>query len=241
MEELFWALVVVALLLIPVAGVVGAVVSIRLRRRLRALESRIGGIEPASASTLAARVDALETRLAQLERARRGEAPFAAPVSSPVAPLVAPPSETPPIPPPPAPPVEPAVELPPPPPPPFVPRAPAAPAPAPERPSLEERFGTRWVIWVGGLALALGGIFLVRYSIEQGWIGPGVRIALGGSWRRLSREAASGCAAASRLRMPPAPSRTFRAFSPPPAPRWRSRPCGPPTRSTDFSRPRPRS
>jgi len=46
-------------------------------------------------------------------------------------------------------------------------------------PSLEERFGTRWVVWVGGFALALGGIFLVRYSIEQGLIGPGVRVTLG--------------------------------------------------------------
>jgi uncharacterized membrane protein len=35
------------------------------------------------------------------------------------------------------------------------------------------------VVWVGGLALALGGLFLVRYSIEQGLLGPGVRIALG--------------------------------------------------------------
>jgi uncharacterized membrane protein len=46
-------------------------------------------------------------------------------------------------------------------------------------PGLEERFGTRWVVWIGGVALALGGIFLVRYSIEQGWIGPGVRVMLG--------------------------------------------------------------
>jgi uncharacterized membrane protein len=44
----------------------------------------------------------------------------------------------------------------------------------------EERFGTRWVVWVGGIALALGGVFLVRYSIEQGLVGPGVRIMLGG-------------------------------------------------------------
>ena len=35
------------------------------------------------------------------------------------------------------------------------------------------------MVWVGGFALALGGIFLVRYSIEQGLIGPGVRIMLG--------------------------------------------------------------
>jgi uncharacterized membrane protein len=44
---------------------------------------------------------------------------------------------------------------------------------------LEERLGTRWVVWVGGVALALGGIFLVRYAIQQGLIGPGVRIFLG--------------------------------------------------------------
>ncbi|RAI39354.1 DUF2339 domain-containing protein, partial [Rhodoplanes roseus] len=51
-------------------------------------------------------------------------------------------------------------------------------APEPER-GFEERFGTQWVVWVGGVALALGGIFLVRFSIEQGLIGPGVRVALG--------------------------------------------------------------
>jgi uncharacterized membrane protein len=43
----------------------------------------------------------------------------------------------------------------------------------------ERRFGTQWVVWIGGLALALGGIFLVRYSIEAGLIGPGMRILLG--------------------------------------------------------------
>jgi len=44
---------------------------------------------------------------------------------------------------------------------------------------LRERFGTKWVVWVGGLALALGGIFLVKYSIEAGLIGPGMRIFFG--------------------------------------------------------------
>jgi uncharacterized membrane protein len=61
--------------------------------------------------------------------------------------------------------------------PPSIPSAPAA--PPPRSISFEERFGTRWVVWVGGIALALGGIFLVRYTIQQGLIGPGVRIALG--------------------------------------------------------------
>ena len=64
--------------------------------------------------------------------------------------------------------------------------APAEPAPGgavptvPElpaiEPSFEERFGTRWAVRIGGLALALGGIFLARYAIEAGVIGP---IALG--------------------------------------------------------------
>jgi uncharacterized membrane protein len=44
---------------------------------------------------------------------------------------------------------------------------------------LEKRFGTQWVVWVGGIALALGGIFLVRYSIEQGYFGPAARVTIG--------------------------------------------------------------
>ena len=53
------------------------------------------------------------------------------------------------------------------------------PSPSPPKIGFEEKFGTRWVVWVGGVALALGGIFLVRYTIQQGLIGPGVRIFLG--------------------------------------------------------------
>jgi uncharacterized membrane protein len=56
----------------------------------------------------------------------------------------------------------------------------AAPAAPREYGDFERRFGTQWVVWVGGLALALGGIFLVRYTIEAGLIGPGMRIILGG-------------------------------------------------------------
>mgnify|MGYP003345312048 FL=1 len=44
---------------------------------------------------------------------------------------------------------------------------------------LEKRFGTQCVVWVGGIALALGGIFLVRYSIEAGLFGPGLRVLFG--------------------------------------------------------------
>ncbi len=47
------------------------------------------------------------------------------------------------------------------------------------RSSMEETLGTKWTVWVGGLALALGGIFLVRYSIEAGLLGPAVRVTFG--------------------------------------------------------------
>src|SRR4051812_36144554 len=58
---------------------------------------------------------------------------------------------------------------------------PPPPPPPPEaQPGFEERIGTRWVVWVGGLTLALGGFFMVRYSIEAGLLGPGVRTILGG-------------------------------------------------------------
>lgn len=56
---------------------------------------------------------------------------------------------------------------------------PAVPAPAPAAWNLEERLGTRWTVLVGGLAFAIGAILIVRHSIEQGWIGPGVRIFFG--------------------------------------------------------------
>lgn len=62
--------------------------------------------------------------------------------------------------------------------------------------SLEEKIGSRWAVWVGGLALGLGGIFLVRYSIEAGLLGPAARVVLGlvfsvlllagGEWLRRS-------------------------------------------------------
>jgi uncharacterized membrane protein len=59
---------------------------------------------------------------------------------------------------------------------------PPLPPPPPPRtePGFEERLGTRWVVWIGGLTLVLGGFFLVRYSIEAGLVGPRVRIMLGG-------------------------------------------------------------
>jgi uncharacterized membrane protein len=47
--------------------------------------------------------------------------------------------------------------------------------------ALFERYvGGRLLIWIGGIALALAGIFLVRYSIQIGLIGPTVRMIVAG-------------------------------------------------------------
>jgi uncharacterized membrane protein len=56
----------------------------------------------------------------------------------------------------------------------------SSPEPSRKKPDIETALGTRWAVWVGGLALALGGLFLVRYSIEAGIFGPGVRLLLAG-------------------------------------------------------------
>lgn len=45
---------------------------------------------------------------------------------------------------------------------------------------IETALGTRWAVWVGGVALALGGLFLVRYTIESGIFGPGARLSTAG-------------------------------------------------------------
>src|SRR5690606_30815514 len=44
--------------------------------------------------------------------------------------------------------------------------------------SFESRIGARWAVWGGGIALALGGIFMVKYSIEAGLLSPAVRLSL---------------------------------------------------------------
>jgi uncharacterized membrane protein len=110
----------------------------------------------------------LDARVKALEGVRLAAAPAAAQPGPAPAPIAVAPAE-------PSPPPEPPARAPtavPLSPPPQIP-------PSPPMIGFEEKFGTRWVVWVGGVALALGGIFLVRYTIQQGLIGPGVRIFLG--------------------------------------------------------------
>jgi uncharacterized membrane protein len=60
--------------------------------------------------------------------------------------------------------------------------------------SLEEALTSRWLVWLGALAIALAGTFLVRYAIDHGLLGPaarctlgfllGVALTVGGEWLR---------------------------------------------------------
>ena len=55
---------------------------------------------------------------------------------------------------------------------------PAAPIPA-ATPDWERLLVEHWLVWLGGAALALGGAFLVKLSIDYGLLVPAVRVALG--------------------------------------------------------------
>ena len=78
---------------------------------------------------------------------------------------------------------------------PIPPQTPLQPAPAsaaqpattwelpqrgPKKPmrDLEEMIGGQWSVWVGGLALLVGAVLLIRFSIEAGIFGPGARIIM---------------------------------------------------------------
>jgi uncharacterized membrane protein len=149
MWEAWEILLVLIVLAFPVAAIASLAIALGARGRLRLLETRLA---------------VLESRLGQApsvpppQRAPAPPAPVPEPAMAPELPAALPPkpASVPPMPPP-------------------------VPAPQASEPALtfEERFGTSWTVWIGGLALVLGGFFLVRYSIEQGLLGPGVRIFLG--------------------------------------------------------------
>lgn len=163
------ALGIIALIALPVMAISAFIMSLGARRRIRALESRLSLLEQRPPAAIGAAV--------------LPSAPIPTIEIEPLPPepdLVA---------------VAPEAEEPP---PELVAAAQEAAPRAPNRPkeSFEQKLGARWAVWVGGLALALGAIFLVRFSIEAGLLGPGVRIAFGalfsiallalGEWLRRS-------------------------------------------------------
>ena len=117
-----------------------------------------------------ARIEAIERRLARLERLLRVEEP-SAPVPAPPAAQMHPPA-APPVPPP-APSREPV-------------RAPDV--------NLEELFGGRVLAWLGGSAVVLGAVFFLVMAVSRGWIDEPTRVTLA----FVASSALLGVAASSR-------------------------------------------
>ena len=192
MEFVFFALL---LLSFPIIAIVGLVIAVGARDRVRALETKFDTFQeslPAATAAAAARSQA-DAATQQTTALVEPPAPPPRPdITEPLTPQVDKPPvlAEPPRPPEPAAPAEPVTPAEPVPPPraaaaasvpPITPPPPPPPPSQPAQPEMgfEERLGTQWTVWVGGVALALGGFFLVRHAIEQGWFGPGMRIFLG--------------------------------------------------------------
>jgi uncharacterized membrane protein len=168
-------------LALPIMAIAGFVMALGLRARTRLLEERLGVLE------LALAAGTLKPRDAAAEPAP-AESPEAAEAEVDEA---AEPDD--------------ALEEPP------APLAPDLVQPPPPRPGLEERLGSRWAVWVGGVALALGGFLLVRFSVEQGYFGPEARLVgaailalaliAAGEWFRR-RERAEGLAGIPSAHVP---------------------------------------
>lgn len=53
-------------------------------------------------------------------------------------------------------------------------------APSQDKPGFEQQMGARLPVWIGGVALAMAGFFMVKFSIENNLLSPAVRLWLGG-------------------------------------------------------------
>ena len=223
------ALAVLLVLSFPIIAIAGLVIAIGTRERVRVLEQRFADFQkarPISAAAAAASEPPAATVVTPTagRRSRRGRPRLPHP---PIPAGTAPPRPAA------------AASVPPSPPPPLPPATP----PAEPAMGFEERLGTQWTVWVGGVALALGGFFLVRYSIEQGWFGPGMRIiprravrARADRRRRMGAPQGKSSAASADCR-----PRISRASSPPPAPPSPMPTSGRRSRSTISSARRPPS
>ncbi|HET9226750.1 MAG TPA: DUF2339 domain-containing protein [Thermoanaerobaculia bacterium] len=134
------------------------------RTRFEALEEAIKAQERRN-TELALRLDRLTH---ELELMRQGEKEPLTPGPSPIALPTPGRGEPPPVP---APPQPPAPE----------PALPPSPIPPPPKPAFdwENLVGVRLFSWMAAIMLAIAAIFFLRYSLEQGWLGPAVRMAIG--------------------------------------------------------------
>ncbi|MEP7172388.1 MAG: DUF2339 domain-containing protein [Aestuariivirga sp.] len=51
--------------------------------------------------------------------------------------------------------------------------------PKPPRQDMEQQLASRWFVWIGGIAIAIGGLLFVKYAYENGLISPSLQIFLG--------------------------------------------------------------
>lgn len=169
-----------AILAIPfVLPIISWLMARRVRVRVDELAARVAEQDE--------RILTLTNQLANLKK------DVAAPPPKPPEPKPVPPLpvrvEPPPVPPPPSPAlVSPPPPPPPAPPPPRAPRPPIAEPPPPAPPpapspawsfDLERLVGVRLFSAIAGIALVFAAVFFLRYSIDQGWLQPPVRVVIG--------------------------------------------------------------
>ncbi len=51
--------------------------------------------------------------------------------------------------------------------------------PAAAKPDMEQALASRWFVWIGGVAIAIGGLLFVKYAYDNGLISPTLQIVLG--------------------------------------------------------------
>jgi len=69
----------------------------------------------------------------------------------------------------------------------FQARSASVPPPVPPSPdaggrgwrNLEETLGRKWTVWAGALILLVGVAFFIKYSFDQGWVNPAMRVGSG--------------------------------------------------------------
>src|SRR5262245_28776223 len=59
---------------------------------------------------------------------------------------------------------------------------PTEPTPRGGRGDRERTIATQWTVWIGGVALAMGGLLIVKFSIEAGFFGPAFRLIMGAAF-----------------------------------------------------------
>lgn len=162
MEEIFLILVGIAWAVgTPIIAIVALVQTSRLRGQNERLTADVARLKRQMAEA------ALPPPLATEPVAEAAPPPL---VSEPAAEAVTPPPPVPPFEPEPVTVAEAAL--------PAAPAQPWEPVAAQPQAGWEQRLGARAFIWVGAVTLALAGVFLVRYSIEEGYLSPEVRVIL---------------------------------------------------------------